>query len=107
MAFPDDLTTEQLLEWSPFTSERPANEYERIERADRQFRVYFIGTVAIELDKLGKKAASVERDQAARALHARIGEVRAVMLRPKYEFLVENHARFLQELDDEVRDLIG
>lgn len=107
MAFPDDLTTEQLLAWSPFTTEPPANEDERIERAERQFRVYFIGTVAIELDKLGKNPASPQRDQTARALRTKVEEAHALMLQPKYEFLVEKHAWFIEHLLDETRDLIG
>ena len=106
MAFPDDLTTEQILEWSAFTTNPPANEDERQERAKRQFRVYFLGTFEIRLDELGKNPATPESDAEYRKLRHRIEDARDLMLRPEYAFLVEEYGPWVERILDETRDLI-
>ena len=106
MAFPDDLTTEQLLEWSPFTTNPPANEDERRQRGARQFRMYFIVDAEKKLQEIGKNSGSAESKESARLLRHRVGELQELMLRPEYEFLVEEHAAWIEHLLDETRDLI-
>ena len=105
MAFPDDLTLEQLLKWSPFTTKPPANDDERRERGGRQFRVYFIADVERKLQEIGKNPESVESKEAARILRRRVEELRAIMLHQEFEYLVQDHAVWIERLLDETRDL--
>ena len=99
-------TPQQILEWYPHIQPPPASEEERRARVGRQFRVYFLADAMKKIERLGKKPASPARTEKARRARQEIEGMQALMLKPKNDFLVEDHAWLVEHLLDEARELI-